>query len=158
MPLVLPTVDRVETLVGRELDAADRNLVAELIADAAILIRARIPNIDQRIDDGTIDGDYATLVVANAVVRVLKNPDGYRSETMGSMGFTIDTRAAAGFLTILADEWEGLGVPANAGAAFIAPATDQYAADRMGVNPAALFQYSWPVRPSCIEMAPRWFG
>lgn len=104
------TVDDVAVRLGRDLDDAEQRLAAVLLDDAEERIRARIPDLDDRV---AASEHYRALVVsveAAAVVRVLRNPGGYRSETEGTYAYTLDTRAAAGFLTILDDEWALLGV------------------------------------------------
>jgi hypothetical protein len=116
------TVADVEHRMGRPLADPERELSAALLGDAETLLRARIPDLDQRAQRD----DYRRLVVmveAAAVVRVLRNPGGYRSETAGDYSYTVDTRAAAGYLTVLDDEWRLLGV--SPGAFTITPAVDQ---------------------------------
>jgi Gp19/Gp15/Gp42-like protein len=103
------TVDDVAARLGRDLDEAEQRLAAVLLDDAEQRIRARIPDLDERVNASE---HYRALVVsveAAAVVRVLRNPGGYRSETDGNYSYQLDTRAAAGFLTILDEEWALLG-------------------------------------------------
>lgn len=149
-PLATPA--DVGVLLGRSLDAQETALAETLLATVLRRIQARIPDLAERIADGKISEDAVIAVQAAAVARVLKNPDGYRSEGAGEFSYTIDTRAAAGFLTILDEEWAELGVSRGA---FAAPVTDGYAAARMGVSdPSKLFQYAWPAYD---DLAPRWF-
>ena len=100
----------VETRLGRPLtDGPEIGLVLQLLADVEGMLLARIPTLLTRAAD---EDDYAarvTAVEAAAVVRVLRNPDGYRTEATGPFSTTYDTRAAAGFLTVLAEEWRTLG-------------------------------------------------
>lgn len=111
----LVTTADVTARLGRPLNAdeTDSDLVETLIGDAENMVRVRLPG--RVLDPGTIDVGSVKQVVANAVARVLRNPDGYRSESAGGVSYTIDTRAAAGFLTILADEWLLLGLSAPSG-------------------------------------------
>lgn len=114
-----PTSD-VAARLGRELTEAEGGLAFVLLGDAENMIRLRVPSGD--LDD--LDQDALHQVAANAVVRILRNPEGYRSESAGAVSYTIDSRVAAGFMTILADEWALLGLtspPANGGAFSIAP-------------------------------------
>lgn len=142
----------VAVLLGRALDAQETALAETLLATVLRRIQVRIPDLAERIADGKINPDAVIAVQAAAVARVLKNPDGYRSEGAGEFSYTIDTRAAAGFLTILDDEWAELGVSRTA---FATPVTDGYAAARMGVtDPSKLFQYAWPARD---DLAQWWF-
>lgn len=107
------SVADVEHRMGRPLSDPERTLAAALLDDAETLLRARIPRLDQRVADEQF-GKLVVLVEASAVVRVLRNPGGYRSETAGDYSYTIDTRAAAGYLTILDSEWRLLGVAPGA--------------------------------------------
>lgn len=120
MPVTSP--NDVGSRIGRTLTTEELPLVTTLIGDAENMIRVRLPG--RVMDDTTVDMDLVPQVVANAVVRVLRNPDGYRSENAGGVGYTVDTRVAAGFLTILSDEWSLLGLSAqgaNAGMGSFAP-------------------------------------
>lgn len=148
---LLPSAQEIAERLGRTLDEQEAKLVAVLAADALRLIKAKIPSFTERIASGVLDPDSVKMVIANAIVRVLKNPDGYRSESMGGMSYTIDTRAAAGFLTILGDEWSFLGVGQSAG--FVAPNTDGYAEARFGVRPDLWFQWGWP---AYNDLSERW--
>lgn len=109
---VTTTLD-VARRLGRELTPEEEALAFTLAGDAENMIRVRLPG---RVLDGTTtDLDLIPQVVGQAVARVLRNPDGYRSEAAGGVSYTIDTRAAAGFLTILAEEWSLLGLSAPGG-------------------------------------------
>ncbi len=108
------TADDVAARLGRDLDDAEQRLAAVLLDDVEHRLRARIADLDERV---AASDHYRALVVsveAAAVVRVLRNPGGYRSETDGNYSYTIDTRAAAGFLTILDEEWALLGAARGA--------------------------------------------
>lgn len=104
----------VEARIGRPLSDAERDLAVVLLEDAENLIRARVPNLDARITDGHTRRELVVMIEANAVVRVLRNPGGFRSETAGDYSYTIDTRAAAGYLDIPDTDWRLLGITAGA--------------------------------------------
>lgn len=88
--------------------------------DVEALIRARIPDLDAQITAGTISEALVVLVECDAVLRLLRNPGGYRSETIGEYSYQLDTRGSAtGALMILDSEWALLGV--SAGAFTVAP-------------------------------------
>ncbi|MGH3760256.1 Gp19/Gp15/Gp42 family protein [Actinophytocola sp.] len=114
------SVADVEVRLGRPLTDAERDLAAVLLEDAETVIRVKIPDLDQRIADGRLRRELVVMVEANAVVRVLRNPGGFRSETAGDYSYTLDTRAAAGYLTIPDADWYLLGV--RPGAFTIRPA------------------------------------
>lgn len=104
------SVDDVADRLGRPLTDDERDLAAVLLDDAENLIRARIPDLEERVAAGRIRRELVVMIEANAVVRVLRNPGGYRSETAGDYSYTIDTRAAAGYLDIPDTDWRLLGV------------------------------------------------
>lgn len=108
------SVADVRARLGRPLSDAEHELAAVLLEDAENLIRARIPDLDARIGDGRIRRELVVMVEANAVVRVLRNPGGFRSESAGDYSYTIDTRAAAGYLTIPDTDWRLFGVTTGA--------------------------------------------
>lgn len=104
----------VASRLGRPLTTDEESTVAVLLADTERMISTRAGGLDS-IDPGAL-----VQVAASAVVRVLRNPEGYRSEGVGGVSYTIDSRVAAGFLTILDEEWAllGLTAPASRGGAF----------------------------------------
>jgi hypothetical protein len=116
MGQIASTTD-VASRLGRTLTTEEHTLVATLIYDVENMLKVRAPDKDLN----NLDPTSVQQVVANAVVRVLRNPDGYRSESAGGISYTVDTRAAAGFLTILDEEWRLLGLSSSGGAYSIAP-------------------------------------
>ncbi|WP_082468830.1 Gp19/Gp15/Gp42 family protein [Sciscionella sediminilitoris] len=105
----LATVEDVAARLGRETSSDENELAATLLGDAELMLRARIPDLLERAAKDPAFADLVVMVEANMVVRVLRNPDGYRQESEGGYSYTVDTRAAAGFLTVLDDEWKLLG-------------------------------------------------
>lgn len=83
---------------------AEESLAGWLLRAASNMVRARQPNIDQQIAAGTVSGDMAALAVTNTVLRVLRNPGGLRSETVGPFSRSYDTTVAAGLLVLTDDE------------------------------------------------------
>lgn len=114
------SVADVEARLGRPFSDAEHELAAVLLEDAENLIRARAADLDARLADGRVRRELVVMIEANAVVRVLRNPSGFRSETAGDYSYTIDTRAAAGYLDIPDTDWRLLGV--SPGAFTISPA------------------------------------
>lgn len=112
----ITTPSDVGARLGRDITSDELDLVETLIEDAERLVARRTTG--GVIDPQVIDPLLVKQVVASAVARVLRNPDGYRSESAGGVSYTLDTRAAAGFLTILADEWTLLGLPGGKAGSF----------------------------------------
>jgi hypothetical protein len=108
--MALATLFDVENRLGRTLAEDEPVLVATLLGDAEGLLISRKPDLRTAASGDLELRARAVAVEAAAVVRVLRNPGGYRSEQTGPFSYTIDTRAAAGFLTILDEEWRQLGV------------------------------------------------
>lgn len=88
------------------LTQAQEGLTRALVRAASSLLRhtARQAGLDLDADlaAGRLDPDVAALTVANMVLRVLRNPNGLRSETTGPFSRTYDTTAAAGLLVVTA--------------------------------------------------------
>lgn len=86
------------------LTAAQEGLAKALIRAASALLRHRAKqvglDIDADIAAGRLDPSVAALTVTNMVLRVLRNPQGLRSETTGPFSRTYDTTAAAGLLVV----------------------------------------------------------
>lgn len=85
---------------------AQQTLTKTLVRAASSLLRhtARQAGLDLDADlaAGRLDPDMAALTVTNMVLRVLRNPQGLRSETTGPFSRTYDTTAAAGLLVVTA--------------------------------------------------------
>jgi hypothetical protein len=67
------------------------------------------------------------MVIANAVIRVLKNPDGKRQESIDDYSWTRDRVLSAGVLYLTDDEWRILGGIGGKGAAFQIDTTPEIA-------------------------------
>jgi hypothetical protein len=91
---------------------AEESLAGWLLRAASNMVRARRPTIDQQIAAGTVSQDMAALAVTNMVLRVLRNPNGLRSETVGPFSRSYDTSVAAGLL-VFTDAEDQLIAPAG---------------------------------------------
>ncbi len=98
------------------LTAAQEGLTKALLRAASALVRSQFPDVDQQIADGLLDAEVVALAVTNMVLRVLRNPSGLRSQTIGPFSFTYDTTLAAGALVIGPSEAGMLTPPAVAAA------------------------------------------
>lgn len=102
------TVADVESRLGRDLTTEEEAQVTELLEDVETLIRVRVPDLDEKIADGTIPERLVVMIEVNAVVRVIRNPDAYVSETDGNYSYTRSQSGSSGFLELLPQEWEWL--------------------------------------------------
>lgn len=88
----------VMTLIERRLEQVER------------MIRRRIPNIDTLVASSeTFEADLIDIE-ADAVLRLVRNPEGYLSETDGAYTYQLQSDLSSGKLQILDDEWTTLGV------------------------------------------------
>lgn len=105
----LATLGEYTDLYG-SLSAARAATARALLKRASQLVRDTFPGIDTRIAAGTVAGDSVGLAVLNMVARVLRNPQGLRSETTGPFSRAYDPDAASGMLQIT-DAETGLLAP-----------------------------------------------
>ncbi|MEJ8652742.1 MULTISPECIES: Gp19/Gp15/Gp42 family protein [Streptomyces] len=113
------TVEQVKALLPEGTELSDAQIQA-LITQAETYLYGRVPDLDRRIARGQVTQATVDFIEASMVARVARNPDGYRAETEGDYSYQLDSRAAAGFLTLLPDELSMLGI--GKGAFTIAPA------------------------------------
>jgi len=80
--------------VWRPLTSAEKTVAEGLIEQASNQLRARVPNIDSIIEADTtgLKAEFARAAVVNAVKRVMKNPDGWLSESEAYDDFKVDKR------------------------------------------------------------------
>jgi hypothetical protein len=101
---------------------AEESLAGWLLRAASNMVRARQPNIDQLIATGKVSQDLVALAVTNMVLRVMRNPSGLRSETVGPFSRSYDTTVAAGLLVFTDDEAQLIAPP---GTELVRPAIGQ---------------------------------
>lgn len=105
----------------RPLTDAEATIADTLLGDVWRMIVRRIDDVDTRMAEATTGADYTADVVmvqANAVMRVLKNPDGLRQESIDDYSWTRDRAISSGALHITDDEWLLLGATGGTGGAF----------------------------------------
>lgn len=108
----------VQNRLGRELTPEETTLVATRLADVERMILTRIPNLANRIADGLPEATVIQ-VEADAVLRVVRNPEGLYAETDGNYSYQLDREHASGRLELLPHEWVMLGENNATGAFFI---------------------------------------
>ncbi len=104
------TAADVAALLARELTTTEITLADRRLAQVERMILRKIPDLAARIDAGELDADDVRDIEAEAVYRVLRNPDGIYSETDGAYAYTKSADAADNTLRITADEWRTLGI------------------------------------------------
>ena len=107
----LATFQDVQLRFHRELSEEDRPLVETRLSDAESKIRAKIPDLEHRLSTEPGLLDIVVRICADAVIRLIKNPDGFVLETDGSYTYQRgDQGLVEGKLTIEKDEWADLGI------------------------------------------------
>ena len=82
------TVDDIkDRYIGGDLPATDAEIQV-LIDDAEDIIRREVPDIEELIDSGEVPENRVRRIIAKMVIRVLRNPDGYRSTNLTSGPFS----------------------------------------------------------------------
>lgn len=102
-PPPLAAIGDVQAQYGT-LSLDEATLAKYLLRAASKMIRQRVPNLDLLVANKRLDPDVVALAPASMVLRVLRNPDGLKSETTGPFSRTFDTSAAAGLLVVTADD------------------------------------------------------
>lgn len=121
-PAPLATIGDVTDQFG-VLSVAQEGLAGGLLRAASKMIRARFPAVDTLITAGRLDPDLVALAATNMVLRVLRNPGGLRSETIGPFSRAFDTTHAAGLLVLSSDEMPLLSPTVTVSTAAVAVGT-----------------------------------
>lgn len=69
-----------------------------LLEDGWLLLKGRVVDLEDRMDDEADLPAAVKRVLANAVIRVMKNPDGKRQESIDDYSWTRDNAVSAGEL------------------------------------------------------------
>ena len=104
------TARDVVTLWAKEPEPEVMVLIERRLEQVERMIRRRIPSLD------TLTAASATFLAdlidieADVVLRLVRNPEGYISETDGAYTYQLQTDLSGGRLVVLNDEWTALGV------------------------------------------------
>lgn len=93
--------DRYEPITGHDLIE-----VPILLNKIERRLRRKIRRFDDLV---AMDPEYKENVIdveCDAAIRVLKNPQGLKSEAEGSYSYSLDPRVASGFLLFTDEEWD----------------------------------------------------
>lgn len=114
--MALATSTDVSVRWARELTPEEEALVNLRLEEVERMVRRRIPDLDQRITAGTVLEADVVQVEADAVLRLVRNPEGYLSETDGNYTYTLQRSddGPAGRLALTPEEWRVLGVTTGA--------------------------------------------
>lgn len=104
------TADDVVTLWAKEPEPEVMVLIERRLEQVERMIRRRIPNLDALVTASpTFKADLIDIE-ADSVLRLVRNPEGYISETDGAYTYQLQQDLSGGRLQILDDEWTVLGV------------------------------------------------
>ncbi|AGK85782.1 hypothetical protein Chy1_0015 [Mycobacterium phage Chy1] len=103
------TADDVVTLWAKEPEPEVMALIERRLEQVERMIRRRIPDLDARVSSDIFRADLIDIE-ADAVLRLVRNPEGYLSETDGAYTYQLQADLSQGKLVILGEEWTTLGV------------------------------------------------
>lgn len=110
-------VSDIETALGRTLNSTEASQANQWIADALMLIEARLGDLDE------LNADRLDFVVREAVAARFRNPDGFQSESIDD--YTYRHGSETRRVTILPEWWD-----------LLSPATESdYFSVRPGFEP-----------------------
>ena len=98
------TVQDVEAEWNQQVPDGSLVHVQRLIEKAERLLVRRIPDLADRIDDDRLTEADVVDVVCSMVLRVLRNPTGFRSESAGDYSYSADAASASGRIQLLPSE------------------------------------------------------
>lgn len=102
----------------RSLTAEEYRVANILIGDASGIVRVRVPSVDARIADGSLDPDVVRGVVARMVLRVMRNPDGKVQESIDDYAYRRADAVADGALYLSDEERSVISPARGTGGAF----------------------------------------
>lgn len=97
------TLNDVEEIIG-PIHSDEVDKVGGLLRRASTMIRSQVVNIDLRIAQGKLDAQTVADIATDMVIRVLRNEEGVKQETIGPTAVTYDPTVASGRLFIAPDE------------------------------------------------------
>ncbi|QGJ90920.1 head-to-tail adaptor [Mycobacterium phage BiancaTri92] len=115
------TADDVVTLWAKEPEPEVMALIERRLEQVERMIRRRIPDLDVKVLLNTTFKADLIDIESDAVLRLVRNPEGYISETDGAYTYQLSSDLSQGKLTILNEEWTTLGVNRLSRMSTIAP-------------------------------------
>ena len=102
----------------RPLTVAEQVTASTLLGRVSSLIRLRLPGIDARIVADQNLADLVLGVAVDAVLRVLRNPEGLVQESVGGYSYSRAAGTTGGGLYVSNQEWALLAPSGWSGSAF----------------------------------------
>jgi hypothetical protein len=88
----------------RPLTADEETVAQALLDDAWAVLLAQVPGIEARLEAGTLSEALVRKVETAMVLRVLRNPEGWRQWSIDDASFTRDQSLSAGLLYLAPGE------------------------------------------------------
>ncbi|ASR86655.1 head-to-tail connector complex protein [Mycobacterium phage Orange] len=104
------TAQDVVELWAKEPEPEVMTLIERRLAQVERMIMRRIPDLDLKVATSSTFRADLIDIEADAVLRLVRNPEGYLSETDGTYTYQLQADLTSGKLQILDEEWEILGV------------------------------------------------
>lgn len=96
-----PPTQEETALIQLRLNDVERKILRRLARAGRVL--------EDDLDDGVIDLDDLISIEAEAVLRLVRNPEGFIQETDGNYTYLLSEEAASTKLRIEPEDWETLG-------------------------------------------------
>lgn len=96
---------------NRPLPEARREYVERKLGEAHRLLRSpsNAPGLDLRVTSGQLDRELVGDIIVRMVIRVLRNPEGYRTESDGDYSYGRESGSSSGEVTVTDKDLEDLG-------------------------------------------------
>ncbi len=104
------TAQDVVTLWAKEPEPEVMVLIERRLEQVERMIRRRILSLDRLVEESEVFEQDLIDIEADAVLRLVRNPEGYLSETDGTYTYQLSSDISSGRLEILDEEWTILGV------------------------------------------------
>jgi len=109
--MALPEVDYTRLAEAYEGDLQTRFRTAYLVGklnDVVAFIQQRFPSVEGRLASGTLLVRNYERVVCDAVLRIVRNPEGYSSESEAGYSYGLRAAVASGNLWLTQDDIDTL--------------------------------------------------
>lgn len=79
------------------------------VDEAVRLLLRKCPGLLKKVEDGELDPEFVSDTVAKAVLRVIRNPEGFTNESEGNYSYGLGARVASGDIWYPDNELDALG-------------------------------------------------
>lgn len=99
----------VQDSYDKTIDPARAPWVSQKIDEAVRELLSYIPTLPQRIEKGLVDREFVIDKVVGSVLRVVRNPEGFESESEGDYTYRINKTVASGDIWYLERDLLSMG-------------------------------------------------